>query len=125
MDCRAAGVRLSSSRPDNVRATKDAAMIVAADESERVLRLPHPMASVEGGAATTEHRLSMQFGEVKLLVKATQPMVNVLQGVSILMSCRIVRSLWRAIGTGHRGEEHCCPGECRNAPSARPYRHTL
>jgi hypothetical protein len=65
-----AGVRLWSSRPDNVRATKDAAMIVASDQGERVFKLPYPMASVEGGAATTEHGLSMQFGEVKLFVKA-------------------------------------------------------
>jgi hypothetical protein len=65
-----AGVSLWSSRPDNVRATKDAAMIVATDNGERILRVPSPLASVEGGAATTEHRLSMQFGEVKLFVKA-------------------------------------------------------
>jgi beta-galactosidase len=64
-----AGVKLWSSKPDNVRATKDAAMLVASDEGERVLRLPHPMASVEGGAVATEHRLSMQFGEVRLFVK--------------------------------------------------------
>ncbi len=65
-----AGVKLWSSKPDNVRATKDAAMLVATDEGERVFRLPHPMASVEGGAAAIEHRLSMQFGEVRLFVKA-------------------------------------------------------
>lgn len=65
-----AGVRLWSSKPDNVRATRDAAMLVAADDGERVLRLPHPMAPAEGGAAAIEHRLSMQFGAVKLFVKA-------------------------------------------------------
>ncbi len=65
-----AGVRLWSTKPDNVRATKDAAMLVATDEGERVFRLPHPMAPAEGGAAAIEHRLSMQFGEVKLFVKA-------------------------------------------------------
>ena len=64
-----AGVRLWSSKADNVRATTDAAMLVATDEGERVLRLPHPMVPVEGGAAATEHRLSMQFGEVRLFVK--------------------------------------------------------
>ena len=65
-----AGVSLWSSKHDNVRATKDAAMIVATDNGERVFRLPYPMASVEGGAARSEHRLSMQFGEVKLFVKS-------------------------------------------------------
>jgi hypothetical protein len=64
-----AGVRLWSSKPDNVRATKDAAMLVASDEGERVFRLPSPMVSSEGGDAATEHRLTMQFGEVKLFVK--------------------------------------------------------
>ena len=64
-----AGVRLWSSKPDNVRATKDAAMLVASDEGERVFRLPDPMVSEEGGDAATEHRLSMQFGEVRLFVK--------------------------------------------------------
>jgi hypothetical protein len=64
-----AGVKLWSTKMDNVRATKDAAMIVATEEGERVLRLPSPMVPVEGGAASAEHRLSMQFGEVRLFVK--------------------------------------------------------
>ena len=64
-----AGVKLWSSKPDNVRATTDAAMLCATDDGERVLRLPHPMVPVEGGAAAAEHRLSMQFGEVRLFVK--------------------------------------------------------
>jgi hypothetical protein len=64
-----AGVRMWSSKEDNVRATTGAAMICATDEGERVLRLPHPMAPAEGGPAAAEHRLSMQFGEVRLFVK--------------------------------------------------------
>jgi hypothetical protein len=64
-----AGVKLWSSKPDNVRATKDAAMLVATDQGERVLRLPRAMAPAEGGAAATEHRLNMEFGEVKLFVR--------------------------------------------------------
>lgn len=64
-----AGVRMWSSREDNVQATAGAAMICAADEGERVLRLPRPMAPAEGGPAASEHRLSMQFGEVRLFVK--------------------------------------------------------
>ncbi len=66
-----AGVRLWSSKPDNVRATRDAAMLVASDEGERVLRLPRAMAPAQGGVAATEHRLSMEFGEVRLFVKVT------------------------------------------------------
>ncbi len=65
-----AGVKLWSSKCDNVRATKDAAMIVATDQGERVLRLPAPMVPVEGGAAAIEHRLNMEFGEVRLFMKA-------------------------------------------------------
>ena len=64
-----AGVKLWSSKTDNVRATAGAAMICATDEGERILRLPHPMVPAEGGAAATEHRLAMQFGEVRLFVK--------------------------------------------------------
>ena len=65
-----AGVRMWSSKTDNVRASKDAAMVVATDNGERVINFPRPMAAVEGGAAATEHRLKMEFGEVKLFVKA-------------------------------------------------------
>jgi hypothetical protein len=64
-----AGVMLWSSKADNVRATKDAAMLVATDDGERVLRLPYAMAPVDGGAAATEHKLSMKFGEVRLFTK--------------------------------------------------------
>jgi hypothetical protein len=64
-----AGVRLWSSKPDNVRATKDAAMLVATDQGERVLRLPQSMVPVDGGPAGVEHRLQMEFGEVRLFVK--------------------------------------------------------
>jgi hypothetical protein len=42
---------------------KSAAMLVASDK-ERTFQ-PHPMAPAEGGPAT-EHRVSMEFGEVKL-----------------------------------------------------------
>jgi hypothetical protein len=65
-----AGVMLWSSKPDNVRATRDAAMLVASDDGERVFRIPHALAPVEGGVAATEHRLSMEFGAVRLFVKA-------------------------------------------------------
>ena len=64
-----AGVKMWSSKPDNVRASKDAAMVVATDDGERILHLPHSMAPAEGGAASTTHRLTMEFGDVRLFVK--------------------------------------------------------
>ncbi len=64
-----AGVKMWSTRPANVRATKGAAMIVASDAGERIFRLPQPMAPVEGGTAKKEHRLSMEFGEVRVFVR--------------------------------------------------------
>lgn len=65
-----AGVKMWSSKPDNVRASKGAAMVVASDNGERVITLPRPMVPVEGGAAAAKHRLTMEFGEVRLFVKA-------------------------------------------------------
>ena len=65
-----AGVKMWSSKADNVRASKDAAMVVATDSGERTIRFPRSMLPVEGGMAGTEHRLKMEFGEVKLFVKA-------------------------------------------------------
>lgn len=63
-----AGVRMWSSKTDNVRASKDAAMVVASDNGERIIRLPRPMRAVEGGQVNTEHRVKMEFGEVRLFV---------------------------------------------------------
>jgi hypothetical protein len=63
------GVHLWSSKPDNIRATLDAAMIVASDRGERVLQFPQPLAPAEGGAASRMHRLVMEFGDVKVFVK--------------------------------------------------------
>ena len=48
---------------------KGAAMIVAADAGERIATFPQPMAPIEGGAAKKEHRIKMEFGEVKLFVR--------------------------------------------------------
>jgi len=64
-----AGVRMWSSKPDNVRASKEAAMVVASDSGERVVRFPQALAAVEGGASKTEHRLTMEFGEVRVFVR--------------------------------------------------------
>jgi hypothetical protein len=64
-----AGVRLWSTKPDCVRATKDAAVILASSDGERILRLPQPMAASEGGAALREHQLDMKFGDARVFLK--------------------------------------------------------
>jgi len=64
-----AGVRMWSTKPDNVRATKGAAMIVASDAGERMVKFTQPMAPAEGGAAKKEYRLNMGFGDVRVFVK--------------------------------------------------------
>jgi len=66
-----AGVKMWSSKPDNVRASKGAAMVVASDNGERIIRFPQPMAPAEGGSAKKEHRLNMEFGEVRIFVRRT------------------------------------------------------
>ena len=63
------GVHLWSSKPDNIRATRDAAMIVASDHGERLLRFPQPLAPAEGGVPAKEHELQMDFGDVRVFVK--------------------------------------------------------
>ena len=64
-----AGVKMWSSKPDNIRASKGAAMVVATDDGERTIRFPDPMAPIEGGGARREHRLTMKFGDVRLFVR--------------------------------------------------------
>lgn len=64
-----AGVRLWSSKPDAVRATLDAAVILASSDAERTLRFPHALAAAEGGAPSREHQLYMKFGDTKVFVK--------------------------------------------------------
>ena len=61
-----AEIPLWSSEPDIIRATEDAAMIVATEKGERQLTLHKPMAAVDGGRSEREHRLNMDFGEVKI-----------------------------------------------------------
>ena len=61
-----AGVHMWSSKADNVRASKGAAMVVATEAGERVLRFPDPMADVDGGEASKEHTVKMEFGEVRI-----------------------------------------------------------
>ena len=59
---------LWSNKPDVVRATEDAAMIVATEKGDRILNLPKPMKDVEGTVTSKKHKLDMDFGEVKIFV---------------------------------------------------------
>ena len=63
---RQAGVRLWSSSMDIVRATHDAAMIVATESGKRTFTLPRPMAPLDGGTASARHELDMQTGDVMI-----------------------------------------------------------
>jgi hypothetical protein len=66
-----AGARPWSTKCDVVRATRDAAMIIASDDGERTLRFPAPFApAFEPGAPATEHPLSMAFGDVLAFLRA-------------------------------------------------------
>jgi hypothetical protein len=67
-----AKVPLWSSRSDIVYATRDIAMLVAAEPGRRVLSLPHPLMPVDGGAPTREHTLDLEIGEVRLFRKALE-----------------------------------------------------
>lgn len=60
-----AGMRLWSSRADIVRATRDAAMLVATSDGARELQLPVPMAQAGAAEQSTHHALVMRMGEVK------------------------------------------------------------
>lgn len=62
------GATLWSSKPDVVRGTHGAAMLTAQDDGERILRLPKPMASIDGGKASTEYKLDLKFGDVKVFI---------------------------------------------------------
>jgi hypothetical protein len=64
-----AGAKLWSSKPDAVRATRDAVAILASSDGERTLRLPSALAPAEGGAARREHQLDMKFGDTRVFMK--------------------------------------------------------
>jgi hypothetical protein len=63
-----AGVPLWSDRPDIVYATRDALTVIATARGERVLTLPRPLRPVEGGEASAMHRLTMEFGDVRVFL---------------------------------------------------------
>jgi hypothetical protein len=63
-----AGVALWSDRPDIVYATRDAATVIATEEGERTLIFPRAMRAAEGGESAKVHKVTMEFGEVRVFV---------------------------------------------------------
>ena len=63
-----AGLPLWSDRPDIVYATRDAVTVIATAQGERTLRFPRAMRPVDGGAPSMIHRVTMDFGEVRLFI---------------------------------------------------------
>lgn len=63
-----AGVALWSDREDIIYSTRDAATVIATAAGERTLTFPRAMSPVEGGAPSLTHRVSMEFGDVRVYV---------------------------------------------------------
>jgi hypothetical protein len=61
-----ATARLWSSEADIVRATEDAAMLVATTSGKRILALHKPMSMIGGSGARSVHELTLEKGEVRL-----------------------------------------------------------
>ncbi|MFZ5518760.1 MAG: hypothetical protein ACOY90_19175 [Candidatus Zhuqueibacterota bacterium] len=59
------GARLWSTKADIIRATRDAAMIVATEPGKRTVNLPVPMTELSGDNRAI-HALDMELGEVKI-----------------------------------------------------------
>jgi hypothetical protein len=64
------GAKLWSNQPDIVRASEDAAMIVATSEGERKLSLPKSMKSINSDQKKKTFRLNLEMGEVELFIKS-------------------------------------------------------
>ena len=65
---RDAGVTLWSDRSDIVYATRDAVTVIATAAGERTLTFPHAMRPAEGGAPSLIHRVTMEFGDVRMFI---------------------------------------------------------
>jgi hypothetical protein len=65
---RDAGVALWSDRPDIVYGTRDAVTVIATAAGERTLTFPNPLRQVEGGAPSLIHRVTMEFGDVRVFI---------------------------------------------------------
>ena len=63
-----AGVSLWCDRPAIVYATRDAATVIATSSGEHTLSFPRTMSPVEGGEPSNVHRVTMDFGEVRVFV---------------------------------------------------------
>ncbi|MCI0495617.1 hypothetical protein L0Z72_11500 [candidate division KSB1 bacterium] len=62
------GAKSWSTKPDIVRATQDAAMIVATENGERSFHLHKEMKDIESGKVAKEHHLNLEMGDVKIFV---------------------------------------------------------
>ena len=65
---KAAGVSLWSNQPDIITATEDATCLVATKTGERILRLPKPQRLTFNGKVQIEHRLRLEFGDVRVFI---------------------------------------------------------
>jgi hypothetical protein len=63
-----AGVALWSDRPDIVYATRDAVTVIATADGERTLTFARAMRPVDGGEPSMTHRVTMDFGDVRLFI---------------------------------------------------------
>jgi len=64
--CLDAGVRLWSTRPDVVVASRDWAMVVATSEGDRTVQLHRPLRSLDDGSVVAEFGMYARRGEVRL-----------------------------------------------------------
>jgi len=64
------GAKLWSNQPDIVRASEDAAMIVATSEGERKLSLPKSMKNINSKKVGKEVQLNLEMGEVDIYIKS-------------------------------------------------------
>jgi hypothetical protein len=64
------GAELWSSKPDIVRASKDAAMVVATSTGERTIRFHKFLKDVEANRAFKKEKIDMEMGDVKIFVNS-------------------------------------------------------
>jgi hypothetical protein len=67
-----AGASLWSSHPDIINAIQDAVCVVATERGKHSIRLPKVMIPMDGGLASTLHRLDMDFGDVQIFVRPVE-----------------------------------------------------
>ncbi|MDH5743972.1 MAG: hypothetical protein OEZ52_10530, partial [Candidatus Aminicenantes bacterium] len=55
-----------------INATQDAVCVVATERGKHSIRLPKVMIPMDGGLASTLHRLDMNFGDVQIFVRPVE-----------------------------------------------------